>query len=49
MTTDAHLGSGEWAVTNAIERGAGAVALRELAAQMDAGVSAYLILGQLAW
>lgn len=49
MTTDAHLGSGEWAVTNAIERGAGAVALRELAAQMDAGVSPYLILGQLAW
>ena len=49
MTTDAHLTSGEWAVTNAIERGAAAAALRELAAQIDAGVSPFLILGQVAW
>ena len=49
MTTDQHLTSGEWAVTNAIERGSGAAALRELAAQIDAGVSPFLILGQVAW
>ncbi|HEY7444324.1 MAG TPA: DNA polymerase III subunit delta [Vicinamibacterales bacterium] len=49
LTTDARQGSGEWAVTNAIERGAAAVALRELAAQFDAGVSPFLILGQVAW
>jgi DNA polymerase-3 subunit delta len=49
ISTSAHGGGGEWAVTNAIERGAGAAALRELAAQLDEGVSPYLILGQLAW
>jgi DNA polymerase III delta subunit len=49
LTTDANLTSGEWAVTNAIERGAGAAALKELAAQIDAGVSPFLILGQVAW
>lgn len=49
ITTGAHLTSGEWAVTNAIERGAGAEALRELGAQLEAGASPYVILGQLAW
>jgi DNA polymerase III delta subunit len=49
ITTEVHLTSGEWAVTGAIERGAGAEALRELAAQLDAGAAPYMILGQLAW
>jgi DNA polymerase-3 subunit delta len=49
MTADVSLTSGEWAVTNAIERGADAEALRELAAQIEAGASPYMILGQLAW
>lgn len=49
VTTAANLTSGEWAVTNAIERGAGAEALRELAAQLEAGSSPHMILGQLAW
>lgn len=48
-TAEAGMPSGEWAVTNAIERGAAAEALRELAAQFEAGTSPYLILGQLAW
>lgn len=38
-----------WAVTNAIERGSAADALRELALLMDEGVVPYMILGQLAW
>jgi DNA polymerase-3 subunit delta len=49
ITTEINLTSGEWAVTNAVERGAGAEALRELAAQLEAGASPYMILGQLAW
>jgi DNA polymerase III subunit delta len=49
ITSEVNLSSGEWAVTNAVERGAGAEALRELAAQLDAGASPYMILGQLAW
>ena len=49
ITTEANRTSGEWAVTNAIERGAGAEALRELGAQLEAGASPYMILGQLAW
>lgn len=49
ITTEVNLTSGEWAVTGAIERGAGAEALRELAAQLDAGAAPYMILGQLAW
>ena len=49
ITTESHLTSGEWAVSNAVERGAGAEALRELAAQLDAGASPHMILGQLAW
>lgn len=49
ITTELNLTSGEWAVTNAVERGAGAEALRELAAQLEAGASPYMILGQLAW
>jgi DNA polymerase III subunit delta len=49
ITMAAHLTSGPWAVTNAVERGAGAEALHELAAQLEAGASPYMILGQLAW
>jgi len=49
ITTEAHLTSGVWAVTSAVERGAGAEALRELAAQLDSGASPFMILGQLAW
>jgi DNA polymerase-3 subunit delta len=49
VTTELNLTSGEWAVSNAVERGAGAEALRELAAQIEAGASPYMILGQLAW
>jgi DNA polymerase-3 subunit delta len=48
-TPGAHVSSGDWAVSNAVERGAGAEALRELAAQFDAGASPYMVLGQLAW
>jgi len=39
----------DWAVTRAIERGAAADALRELALLMDAGAVPYMVLGQLAW
>jgi DNA polymerase-3 subunit delta len=39
----------DWGVTRAIERGAPADALRELALLMDGGVVPYIILGQLAW
>jgi DNA polymerase III subunit delta len=39
----------DWAVTRAIERGAAAEALRELALLMDGGAVPYMILGQLAW
>ena len=39
----------DWGVTRAIERGAAADALRELALLMDGGTVPYLILGQLAW
>jgi DNA polymerase-3 subunit delta len=38
-----------WGVTNAIERGSAADALRELALSIDAGVVPYMILGQLGW
>jgi DNA polymerase-3 subunit delta len=38
-----------WGVTNAIERGAAADALRELGMMMDDGAVPYMILGQLAW
>lgn len=38
-----------FAVTNAIERGAAGEALRELALLMDGGTVPYVILGQLAW
>ena len=40
---------GDWAVTNAIERGSAGDALRELALMMDSGAVPYMILGQLAW
>jgi DNA polymerase-3 subunit delta len=40
---------GEWAVVNAIERGATGVALRELALMLDEGTAPVLVLGQLAW
>ncbi|HEV3215791.1 MAG TPA: DNA polymerase III subunit delta [Vicinamibacterales bacterium] len=39
----------DWGVTNAIERGAAADALRELVLLMDSGAVPYMILGQLAW
>jgi len=39
----------DWAVTRAIERGASAEALRELALLMEGGAVPYVILGQLAW
>lgn len=39
----------DWGVTRAIERGAAAEALRELALMMDNGAVPYMILGQLAW
>jgi len=38
-----------WGVTNAIERGAAADALRELAMAIDDGAVPYMILGQLGW
>jgi DNA polymerase-3 subunit delta len=39
----------DWAMTNAIEAGDGAVALRQLALMLDEGVPSEKILGQLAW
>jgi DNA polymerase-3 subunit delta len=39
----------DWAMTNAIEAGNGAEALRQLALLLDAGAPAEKILGQLAW
>ena len=39
----------DWAMTNAIEAGDGASALRQLALMLDAGVVPEKILGQLAW
>lgn len=39
----------EWAVTNAIERGNAAEALKQLALTLDAGAVPYKVLGQLAW
>ncbi len=38
-----------WAMTNAIERGDGATALRELAMKLDAGEFPFMILGQIGW
>lgn len=40
---------GDWGVTRAIERGAAAEALRELALLLEDGVVPFMILGQLAW
>lgn len=45
----AAIAEGEFALVNAIERGAAGEALRELALQMEAGGVPYKILGQLAW
>jgi DNA polymerase III subunit delta len=39
----------DWAMTNAIEAGQGAVALRQLALMLDAGAAPEKVLGQLAW
>jgi DNA polymerase-3 subunit delta len=39
----------DWAMTNAIEAGDGAVALRQLALMLDAGAPPEKILGQLGW
>jgi DNA polymerase III subunit delta len=39
----------DWAVTNAIERGDTAVALRQLALALESGGVPYMILGQLGW
>jgi DNA polymerase-3 subunit delta len=39
----------DWAMTNAIEAGDGATALRQLALLLDAGAPPEKILGQLAW
>ena len=39
----------DWAVTNAIQRGDAAEALRQLGLAMDGGAVAYMVLGQLAW
>lgn len=39
----------DWAMTNAIEAGDGAVALRQLALMLDAGAAPEKILGQLGW
>lgn len=39
----------DWAVTNAIQRGDAAEALRQIALSMDAGGVPYMILGQLGW
>jgi DNA polymerase-3 subunit delta len=40
---------GEWAVVNAIERGATGIALKELALMLDEGAVPVMVLGQLAW
>jgi DNA polymerase III subunit delta len=39
----------DWAVTNAIQRGDAAEALRQLGLAMDGGAVPYMVLGQLAW
>ena len=39
----------DWAVTNAIARGATAEALRELGLALDSGAVPFMILGQLGW
>jgi DNA polymerase III subunit delta len=39
----------DWAMTNAIEAGDGAVALRQLALMLDAGLPPEKVLGQLGW
>jgi DNA polymerase-3 subunit delta len=39
----------DWAVTNAIQRGDAAEALRQLGLAMDGGAVSYMVLGQLAW
>jgi DNA polymerase-3 subunit delta len=39
----------DWAVTNAIQRGDSAEALRQLALALDSGAVPYMVLGQLAW
>jgi DNA polymerase III delta subunit len=39
----------DWAMTNAIEAGDGAVALRQLALMLDAGAPPEKVLGQLGW
>src|SRR5262249_22126624 len=39
----------DWAMTNAIEAGDGAVALRQLALVLDAGAPPEKVLGQLGW
>ena len=39
----------DWAVTNAIQRGDSAEALRQIGLSMDAGGVPYMILGQLGW
>lgn len=39
----------DWAVTRAIERGAAAVALRELGRAIEQGAAPHMVLGQLAW
>jgi DNA polymerase III delta subunit len=39
----------DWAMTNAIEAGDGATALRQLALMLDAGLAPEKILGQLGW
>jgi DNA polymerase-3 subunit delta len=39
----------DWAMTNAIEAGDGAAALRQLALMLEAGAPAEKVLGQLAW
>ena len=39
----------DWAVTNAIERGDAATALRQLALAFDAGAVPQMVVGQLAW
>jgi DNA polymerase-3 subunit delta len=39
----------DWAVTNAVQRGDAAEALRQLALSLEAGAVPYMVLGQLAW
>jgi DNA polymerase III delta subunit len=39
----------DWAVTNAIQRGESAEALKQLALALDGGAVPYMVLGQLAW